>query len=188
MDLVAVNISRASNICSGQGVASAVCYITQFVVFYIFYYPKFFDILNPGRTQIKFFIPQGNVSSLDVSTNADVTDAVTLKIVAGNHEYSTIDNTIQVKDGTTEHVECSGRGVCDYTSGTCECFNNFLSSDGVGAAGSRGDCGYFFWELDNYPTDLFCPYAINLDTNETELCSGHGTCSVGSCICDAGYG
>lgn len=138
--------------------------------------------------QITFLIPQGNVSAMDVIGNADILDSVTLRIIAGNHQSSTIDPTYHVQDGTTEYIECSGRGICDYSSGSCNCFDSFMSSDGLGAQGSRGDCGHFYWNINNYPTDLFCPYAINLDTNASELCSGHGSCDSGSCVCDTGYG
>ena len=101
---------------------------------------------------------------------------------------SAINSPFVVSDGTTEYTECSGRGICDYSSGTCSCFDNFLSSDGVGGPGSRGDCGHFYWDIESFPTNLFCPYAINWETNTSELCSGHGSCSSGACNCDEGYG
>ena len=43
--------------------------------------------------------------------------------------------------GTTEDVECSGRGLCDRDSGVCVCFPGYASSDGVGGVGTQGDCG-----------------------------------------------
>lgn len=45
--------------------------------------------------------------------------------------------------GTTENIECSGRGVCDTATGICNCFKNFGSSNGTGGIGSRADCGAF---------------------------------------------
>jgi len=40
-------------------------------------------------------------------------------------------------------AECSGNGLCDYTSGRCTCEPGFGPSDGYGNSGSRDDCGYF---------------------------------------------
>jgi hypothetical protein len=43
--------------------------------------------------------------------------------------------------GTTEDIECSGRGLCDRASGVCVCFPGYSSSDGLGGPGTQGDCG-----------------------------------------------
>jgi len=37
-------------------------------------------------------------------------------------------DTLGIK-GTTENVECSNRGICDYSSGTCACFTGFTGQD-----------------------------------------------------------
>eukprot|EP01038_Epipyxis_sp_PR26KG_P005240 gene5240-7282_t len=46
--------------------------------------------------------------------------------------------------GTTEVDICNNRGLCDVTTGTCQCFLTWDSSDGArqGQSGDTGDCGY----------------------------------------------
>ena len=48
----------------------------------------------------------------------------------------------EYKTGTKEWEECSGRGLCDRTSGVCNCFSGYGSSNGQGGPGPYGDCGY----------------------------------------------
>ncbi|KAF0692736.1 Aste57867_16194 [Aphanomyces stellatus] len=43
--------------------------------------------------------------------------------------------------GTKSNLECAGRGWCDRTTGVCKCYDGFVSSDGNGNVGIRGDCG-----------------------------------------------
>lgn len=43
--------------------------------------------------------------------------------------------------GTKEWEECSGRGLCTRTDGTCACFTGYGSSDGQGGPGPYADCG-----------------------------------------------
>jgi hypothetical protein len=65
--------------------------------------------------------------------------------------------------GTTEAAECSDRGVCDRTLGTCQCFDGYRSSDGNGAAGARGDCGFLvpdaapLWVGQQPPNEVLAP-------------------------------
>jgi hypothetical protein len=46
--------------------------------------------------------------------------------------------------GTTENLPCNHRGLCDTSTGQCQCFVDWTSSDGArqGQAGNTGDCGY----------------------------------------------
>ena len=44
--------------------------------------------------------------------------------------------------GTKENAECANHGTCNFDQGLCECDANWLSSDGNGGPGTRGDCGY----------------------------------------------
>ena len=43
--------------------------------------------------------------------------------------------------GTMENIECAARGLCDRTTGVCGCFKQYVSSNGNGGHGTRGDCG-----------------------------------------------
>jgi hypothetical protein len=78
--------------------------------------------------------------------------------------------------GDKENLECSGRGICDVTTGFCTCSTNYKTSNGENLIGTRGDCGHV------YQSVSACPGLIS--------CSGHGECSGPSeykCGCSAGW-
>lgn len=61
-------------------------------------------------------------------------------------KISTIDiDSILVEEtlkGTKENDLCSGRGLCETSTGICQCFTGFGSSDGMTGSGTLADCGY----------------------------------------------
>lgn len=82
--------------------------------------------------------------------------------------------------GTKENDPCSGRGICDVTTGVCTCDIGFTTSNGYGVFGNdlanRGDCGA------PVTTVTTCPGEVP--------CSGHGVCSNApqyKCYCQAGW-
>ena len=104
--------------------------------------------------------------------------------------FSLIDPSLLSMKGERDYVECSNRGTCDYTTGTCTCYNGFKSSDGYGNSGTIGDCGYQYEQDIHYNyknTQVFtnCPF-----DDKVGVCSGHGNCdeNTGTCVCSDGYG
>ena len=47
----------------------------------------------------------------------------------------------RVAAGSGLLLECSGHGVCDGATGLCACLPGYVSSNGAGGPGGRGDCG-----------------------------------------------
>lgn len=48
----------------------------------------------------------------------------------------------KIQTGTREDVECAAQGICIEEEGVCDCFVGYQSSNGSGAIGERGDCGW----------------------------------------------
>lgn len=74
---------------------------------------------------IEFLSPTGDVPLLGTSI-IDVDSA----------------HLVEEQKGTKEDEVCSGRGLCDQTTGSCTCFPGFGSSNGQGEKGVLDDCGY----------------------------------------------
>ena len=62
--------------------------------------------------------------------------------------------------GTKENEPCSNRGLCDVTTGVCACYytngDKYSTSDGYGASGTRGDCGYAEGAISTCPGETQC--------------------------------
>ena len=115
------------------------------------------------------------------------------------HAAGSFDATLASRDGTTEYAECSGRGLCDRSTGHCNCFEDFSSSDGAGNEGFRGDCGYIDRDNVTLHPDIHCPredkyWDLPMRSYELphwgEVCYGHGSCGYASsfvCQCYEGF-
>merc|ERR1711975_136419 len=50
-------------------------------------------------------------------------------LTPGTFITHTVDRIYYDQRGTTENKECSGRGLCDETSGLCQCFKGYTDDD-----------------------------------------------------------
>uniref|UniRef100_A0A7S1XM25 EGF-like domain-containing protein n=1 Tax=Phaeomonas parva TaxID=124430 RepID=A0A7S1XM25_9STRA len=88
--------------------------------------------------------------------------------------------TMDTPQGTKENALCSNHGKCDFNSGTCHCFSTtdatyeqkWASSDGYGATGTLGECG---WEK---TTAVGCPitYVDESSGRIYSVCNNQGDC------------
>jgi len=160
-------------------------------------------------TKITFRLPQGDAPTLSITSIGGLVG--TFSIVADGKHSSLMPSLFSV-NGTRELIECSGRGNCDYSTGTCQCLEGFQSSDGFGNFGTRGDCGYRLAVNVTFENRNMS----GLDINDTlgnaidyrhltyqlkdsqgcpfvsagGICSGRGVCQqyTSKCFCDTGYG
>jgi len=111
-------------------------------------------------------------------TALSTADASALAVATDGNVLTRGDGTVFTSQkGTKESIPCSGRGYCELADGTCHCYTGFRSSNGKGAIGDRGDCGF-----DDEPITS-CP-GVMIE------CSGHGRCSGHpeyQCACEHGW-
>lgn len=81
--------------------------------------------------------------------------------------------------GTREEAYCSNRGMCDLSSGICACTTGFTGSNGAGAVGTRGDCGF--------GTATGCPTVNGAVCNSQGVCDNTGGAPTFRCTCSAGF-
>jgi len=127
-------------------------------------------------TAITFTHNPGDVPPLRIAKNALATTGSTAALTV-YHSGEPSSLGVATQTGDKEDVTCNGRGTCDTDTGLCTCESDFASSDGAGASGYTGDCGYHTGGASA------CPGATS--------CSGHGTCSGASdylCTCYDGWG
>lgn len=87
---------------------------------------------EPRMVLIRFVTELGDVPLLKI-------DSSRLFGPSPGTELATLFIT-EVIPGAGDVLECSGQGSCDETTGLCTCFDAWLSSNGAGAEGRRGDC------------------------------------------------
>nr|AIG56314.1 secreted protein [Achlya hypogyna] len=109
-------LNGATTVCSAAGVGAL---------------PVVLSALTSVVTNVRFTYAQGALPLMTTSSSALTLTSGTLAL--------TVARTVT---GTKANLECSGRGTCDRTTGRCNCYDYFLSSDGNGNPGTRGDCGY----------------------------------------------
>jgi hypothetical protein len=124
----------------------------------------------------------GAANPITITFNKALGNAPQISVAKGSLASSiggiVLVSSTTITTGTTENVECSGRGLCNKATGECTCATGFTTSDGNNGPGSIADCGYKSGVIST------CPIA------NTKLCNGKGECSgttLYQCTCYAGY-
>lgn len=120
-------------------------------------------------------------NTITVEFTQDFGDQPLLLVDATNLEHWAGDSdlilSVEEEDvGTKESIPCSGRGLCDVASGFCGCFIGYVTGNGYGAAGTRGDCSFPESSITSCPGEV--------------ACSGHGVClgpNTYRCQCSNGW-
>lgn len=140
--------------------------------------------IGAGNTKIIMYGPQACTSygtSFTIEFLQNFGDLPSLVVDKRKLTYSNSLSTstltvAEVVKGTKENAECSNRGICDASLGVCTCSQDFDTSNGYNAPGTRGDCGYAANLIQ------YCPGVL--------ACSAHGEC-LGSptyqCVCSDGW-
>lgn len=145
--------------------------------------------------QITWLLPRGPQTRLSLIRSGGLTGPY-IRIRAKGENIRLLPYTLYSTESTEVQTECSSRGYCDYTLGTCTCQAGYESSDGLNGMGSIPDCGYL--------SSTFTTYSGAVDSNGTAIpsvnsscpvtesqyiCAGNGDCdeSTARCICYEGY-
>jgi hypothetical protein len=148
-----------------------------------------------SSTSIIFTHDHGNLDNI-MTTSSTLVDTTTPVLtlqtsgVQGTYVGASTAAYTSSQDGTRENAICNNRGLCDYRTGMCACSLGFYSSDGNGAFGFLGDCGFMFNSISitqtgTYPVVRDCPLA-----SYGEVCGGFGSCSGPPnyvCTCDENH-
>ena len=124
--------------------------LTESVQGKLHYLTEILDICYDGNCSgVKVSFSSGSA----VCADAGITTSVTFTSQFSDLPLLTIDasgltGTVSTKvyekvKGTKEYSECSNRGRCDATTGSCKCHIGYISSDGYGGIGQRADCGTY---------------------------------------------